>query len=147
MTIKKIQEVEERIELLQAHLFERRNQLESLHEETTQTKIGLDEYISAKSDEFSVLDNRLEESNALLENIRSSKETATSLGETASSIKDDCEELKQEINTIQKESKETQEKIDSNLSDFEKLSLSTIDNIQQKLDVINSDHSYVHKKR
>ena len=147
MTIKKIQEVEERIELLQAHLFERRNQLESLHEETTQTKIGLDEYISAKSDEFSVLDNRLEESNVLLENIRSSKETATSLEETTSSIKNDCEELKQEINTIQKESKETQEKIDSNLSDFEKLSLSTFDNMQQKLDVINSDHSYVHEKK
>lgn len=147
MTIKKIQEVAERIELLQAHLFERREQLESLREETIQTKTGLDKYISAKNDEFSVLDDRLEESKVLLENMKSSKEAAVSLAETTNSIKEDCEELKQEIDTTQKESKDTQAEIDKKLSDFEKLSVSTFDNMQQKLDVITSDHSYVHEKK
>lgn len=145
--MKTLEIIENKINLLESHLNERRTQLERLLTDATEVKTNLDSFVQEETQKFEALTINTKESETKLTVIQTHlEETGTELSKIKT-IETECVKLKSAIELIQTNTTAKQTEINSAYDTFVKSSTETFDNAIDRLEQIDKDYNYVEGKK
>lgn len=145
--LEKIRTSDDRLNILLAHLEERRVMLNNLIQETDGLKDEINSFKEEKITEYTTLTNNQHESEEIISDIQEKQANINAIADEVYTVKNECIQTNQEIKSLHEQSEERQNSINIVFSDFQTQSEQALNEMNGMLAQIDTDHQEVAGKK